>query len=136
MSEPTDAPVASRTFIAGTSGMKTVAALMNDPNPIHWSVDAVRAAGLGDKAINQGPITVSFLMTLALQLAGPKQVLHEFNARFLSNVKADDEVLCQAWEIAKVNAIPGTSDFDLLATVNGQPVASASCVIRTQSAGS
>lgn len=35
--------------------MKVIAALMDEPNPIHWDDRAVEALGLGNRQVNQGP---------------------------------------------------------------------------------
>ena len=37
--------------------MRTMAAILRDPNPLHWDRDAVDALplGLGKRTINQGP---------------------------------------------------------------------------------
>ena len=41
--------------------MKTMAAILRDPNPLHWDRDAVAAIplGLGRRTINQGPLGLS-----------------------------------------------------------------------------
>ncbi len=35
--------------------MKTIAALLGDPNPIHWDLDAVAALGMGGPPDQSGP---------------------------------------------------------------------------------
>lgn len=41
--------------------MKLLAAVLRDPNPIHWDRAAVEAQGYGSRLINQGPI--NFVMS-------------------------------------------------------------------------
>lgn len=110
--------------------MKVVAALMNDPNPIHWDVAAVRATGMGERVVNQGPITLSFLMNLAMGLKHRDHEISRFDGRFLGNVFDGDEVLCRAWRDTSVDEAQGIGLF-LLATVGDRPVASAHCTLGT-----
>lgn len=78
------------------AAMKLVAALMDDPNPIHWDEQAVMALGLGNRPVNQGPVTVSYLLDLAAQVAGGASRVAHFKARFLDNLFAGERVDCVA----------------------------------------
>jgi acyl dehydratase len=53
--------------------MRTMAALLRDPNPLHWDRDAVAALplGLGRRTINQGPLGLSYIINMLHQWAGP-----------------------------------------------------------------
>ena len=53
--------------------MRTMAALLRDPNPIHWDRDAVDALplGLGKRTINQGPLGLSYMVNMLHEWAGP-----------------------------------------------------------------
>ena len=53
--------------------MKTMAALLDDPNPIHYDVDVVRSLGYGDAPINQGPIHMAFLQNVAINADRPRR---------------------------------------------------------------
>ena len=44
--------------------MKTFAVALADPNPIHLDPEAVKAAGLGDRVINQGPAGLGYLLNM------------------------------------------------------------------------
>src|SRR3546814_12612112 len=44
--------------------MKEWAVFLHDPNPIHLDVEVVKAKGLGDKVINQGPANVAYVMNM------------------------------------------------------------------------
>jgi acyl dehydratase len=61
------------------------AKVLRDPNPIHTDVEAVRARGLGDRVINQGPGNVSYVMNMLLA-AFPAGRLAGIKVRFLDNV--------------------------------------------------
>ena len=53
--------------------MRTMAALLRDPNPLHWDRDAVAALplGLGRRTINQGPLGLSYMVNMLHAWAGP-----------------------------------------------------------------
>jgi len=53
--------------------MHTMAALLRDPNPLHWDRDAVAALpfGLGRRTINQGPLGLSYMINMLHAWAGP-----------------------------------------------------------------
>lgn len=72
--------------------MKTVAALLNDPNPIHWDTRVVAALGLGDAPVNQGPLNMGYLQSTLAQWAGGHGRLREFRVRFAGNVFAGQTV--------------------------------------------
>ena len=52
--------------------MKTMAAILRDPNPLHWDRDAVDALplGLGKRTINQGPLGLSYIVNMLHAWAG------------------------------------------------------------------
>ena len=53
--------------------MRTMAAILRDPNPIHWDRDAVAALplGLGRRTINQGPLGLGYMVNMLHAWAGP-----------------------------------------------------------------
>ena len=46
--------------------MKTMAAILRDPNPLHWDRDAVASLplGLGRRTINQGPLGLGYIVNM------------------------------------------------------------------------
>lgn len=73
--------------------MKTMAALLHDPNPIHWDVAAVRALGMGDKPVNQGPNNMAYVVNMLAQFAGGAERVVRVKVRFLDNVFAGDRLV-------------------------------------------
>jgi 3-hydroxybutyryl-CoA dehydratase len=67
------------------------AGFLRDPNPIHLDPQAVRAKGLGDKVINQGPANLAYLITM-LQRAFPNAVLESLDVRYAGMVYGGDPV--------------------------------------------
>lgn len=71
--------------------MKKWAVFLADPNPLHLDAEVVKAKGLGDKVINQGPINVAYVINM-LMAAFPGGRIKTMNSRFLDNVYAGDHV--------------------------------------------
>jgi acyl dehydratase len=72
--------------------MGLMAAILRDPNPIHWDRTEVAARGLGDRLINQGPINVAYICNAIAAWAGPT-ALRSLTVRFTANVFDGDEVV-------------------------------------------
>jgi len=51
--------------------MKTVAAILRDPTPIHWDREATRALGLDGRLLNQSPINLGYVVNMLVAWAGP-----------------------------------------------------------------
>lgn len=91
--------------------MKTMAALLADPNPIHWDARVVAELGLGDQPINQGPLNMGYIQTMLAEWAGGRDRIREFHVRFLSNVFAGQTVRAGA-EVTAVRDGPDGSLVD------------------------
>jgi 3-hydroxybutyryl-CoA dehydratase len=70
--------------------MKIWSVFLADPNPIHLDVEVVKAKGLGDRVINQGPINVAYMMNM-LMAAFPGCRIEAMDSRFLDNVYGGDK---------------------------------------------
>lgn len=73
--------------------MKVMALLLRDPNPIHWDVAAVKALGMGDKPVNQGPSNKAYIINMLLVWLGDAGRLRSVHVRFQANVFAGDRVI-------------------------------------------
>jgi len=78
-------------MVADPATMAIWAPILRDPNPIHLDPAAVRAKGLGDRVINQGPINLAYLMN-ALQNAFLGGTIISMETRFLDNVFGGETV--------------------------------------------
>ena len=87
--KPGDALATWRFGPIDTSAMRTLADVLNDPNPIHLDPDAVRVAGLGDRVINQGPANLAYVLNM-FESNGLE--IKTLEARFTGNVRAADVV--------------------------------------------
>lgn len=89
--------------------MKTMAALLGDPNPIHFDIDVVRALGLGDRPVNQGPTNVAYIMNALVAWAGgDPAALRRLQVRFAGNVFAGDRVTAGG-EVVDLREVDGTT---------------------------
>lgn len=77
-----------------TEAMKQWAVFLADPNPIHLDVEAVKAKGLGDRVINQGPINVAYMMNFLLK-ALPGGRIESMTSRFLDNVYGNEKLVAK-----------------------------------------
>lgn len=103
--------------------MKTMAALLDDSNPIHFDVDVLRLLGMGDRPVNQGPSNLGYVQNMLVQWAGPGS-LRRLKARFVSNVHAGDS-LTASGEITAIREVDGETllDCEVRLVINGTETA-------------
>ena len=92
--------------------MRTMAALLRDPNPLHWDRNAVAALplGLGRRTINQGPLGLSYMINMLHAWAGP-DCLRRIVMRF-PQVVLDGEHVTARGEITAVHEEQGAALAD------------------------
>jgi acyl dehydratase len=101
--------------------MKTMAAILDDPNPIHYDEASVHALGLGERPINQGPSNLGYLMEMLVEFAGSAERVRRVRVRFLGNVFAGERVECTG-SVTSVDAAAGTAELAVEASADGRPV--------------
>lgn len=74
-----------------SESMKVWAGILRDPNPIHLDPAVVRAQGLGERVINQGPANLAYVISM-LQAAFPDAFIENLDTRFLGNTFAADNL--------------------------------------------
>ena len=72
-------------------GMQAWAKFLHDPNPIHLDPAVVKAKGLGERVINQGPCNLAYIISM-LQAALPGSYLESIDIRYVDNVYGGDAV--------------------------------------------
>ena len=96
--------------------MKDWAVFLADPNPIHLDVEVVKAKGLGDRVINQGPANVAYMMNMLIA-AFPGGRIEAMDSRFHDNVYAGDKVVASG----RITAVEGDRiDCELSLDVAGR----------------
>jgi 3-hydroxybutyryl-CoA dehydratase len=73
-------------------GMKAWAKFLHDPNPIHLDPAVVRAKGLGDRVINQGPCNLAYVISM-LRAALPGSTVQTLDVRYVDNVYGGESVV-------------------------------------------
>ena len=58
--------------------MRTMAAILRDPNPIHWDSRVIEERGLGKHTVNQGPLSLSYMVNMLHAWTGPTSVRRVF----------------------------------------------------------
>ena len=114
--------------------MKTMAAILQDPNPIHYDARSVRSLGLGDRPVNQGPSNLGYLIEMVVRFAGSPEALLSIRARFLGNVFAGERVECTG-TVTAVDPGSGVAHIDLGAVSDGRPVLSGSATVALERTG-
>ena len=76
--------------------MRTMAAILRDPNPVHWDRDAVATLplGLGRRTINQAPLGLSYMVNMLHEWAGP-DCIRRFVVRFPQIVLDGERVVAK-----------------------------------------
>ena len=87
--------------------MCTMAAILRDPNPIHWDRDAVESLplDLGRRTINQGPLGLSYMVNMLHAWAGP-DCIRRLIMRF-PQVVLDGERVVARGEITALRQVDG-----------------------------
>jgi acyl dehydratase len=101
--------------------MKVMAAILQDPNPIHFDAAAVRALGYGERPINQGPINLAWFMTCAIRFAGGRERLLRTRVRFLGNVFAGERFVAEG-TVTAIHGDAGTAELAIECSSDGRPV--------------
>jgi acyl dehydratase len=100
--------------------MKVMAAILDDPNPIHFDVAATKALGMGDHPVNQGPTNVTWLLESVQRFAGGPAKVRSFSVRFLGNVFGGERFEVTG-EVTAVDEAAGEAELALSATSGGRP---------------
>jgi acyl dehydratase len=85
--------------------MRTMAAILRDPNPLHWDREVVERLGLGKRTINQGPLGVSYMVNMLQAWAG-ENCIRRIVVRFPNPVILDED------RIVACGAVTGLSERD------------------------
>ena len=74
-------------------GAKLVVALTDDPSPLHWDEDAVRARGLGSRPINPGSNAAAYALRMVRDAVGSYDRIRAFRMRFIDRVLVGDRLV-------------------------------------------
>jgi acyl dehydratase len=54
--------------------MRTMAAILRDPYPVHWDAEGNARIGLPGRVVNQGPLNLGYVVNMLHAWAGPSSV--------------------------------------------------------------
>src|SRR4051794_1872233 len=74
--------------------MRTMAAILRDPYPVHWDRAANERIGLGGRVINQGPLNLSYIVNMLHAWTGPGSV-RRLTVSFGQPVLDEDHVVAR-----------------------------------------
>tara|TARA_B100001094_G_scaffold177776_1_gene171778 strand:- start:122372 stop:122794 length:423 start_codon:yes stop_codon:yes gene_type:complete len=80
--------------------MKTMAAILRDPYPVHWDKKANATLGLDGRVINQGPLNLSYIANMLIAWQGPS-CIKRLQARFLKPV-LDGETVVATGKVVEI----------------------------------
>lgn len=85
--------------------MKTMAAILRDPYPIHWDRSATASLGLGERTINQGPLNLSYIANMLMAWQGPR-CIRRLQVRFTAPV-LDSEAVTARGTVTAIDVVDG-----------------------------
>jgi 3-hydroxybutyryl-CoA dehydratase len=107
--------------------MRTLAALLRDPTPIHFAPEVVaETMGLGHRVINQGPANLAYVMN-ALLANAPEGRIERIEVSFRGNV-LDEQHVTAGGTVTSVD--DGAVSVDVQLDADGTTALQGTAVIR------
>ena len=91
--------------------MRTMAAILRDPNPVHWDPRVVEELGHGRHTINQGPLGLSYMVNMLHAWTGPTSI-RRLVMRFPKPVLDGDHITAKG-EVTGLREVDGETLVDL-----------------------
>lgn len=109
--------------------MRTMAAILRDPYPVHWDREANAALGLAGRVINQGPLNLGYIVNMLLAWAGPSCV-RRLTVSFGRPVLDGDSVTARG-RITAVDDVDGErhATCEVWLDRDGEPVVTGTAVV-------
>ena len=109
--------------------MRTTAAILRDPNPIHWDREVTRSRGLDGRVVNQGPLDVGYLANMLMAWQGPA-CIRRLQVRFTAPV-LDGESVTARGVVTAVDRVEGETHAhcDVRLMRGDEPVVAGTAVV-------
>jgi acyl dehydratase len=109
--------------------MKTMAAILRDPYPVHWDRSSVAKLGLGERVINQGPLNLSYITNMLLAWQGPTCV-RRLQVSF-GNPVLDHDHVTAAGTVVSIETVDGETraNCDVRLERDGKAVVTGTAVV-------
>ncbi|MEM8904898.1 MAG: MaoC/PaaZ C-terminal domain-containing protein [Actinomycetota bacterium] len=85
--------------------MRTTAAILRDPTPLHWDREYTRARGFEGRLLNQTPLNMGYVLNMLMAWAGPTSV-RRIRARF-PNVVLDGSPVATGGSVVAIEEVEG-----------------------------
>jgi acyl dehydratase len=109
--------------------MRTMAAILRDPYPVHWDREANERIGLGGRVINQGPLNLGYIVNMLQAWAGAGSV-RRLTVSFGAPVLDEDHVIAKG-RVSEVVDVDGErrAVCEVWLERDGQPVVQGTAVV-------
>ncbi len=109
--------------------MKTMAAILRDPYPVHWDRQAVAAIGRGERVINQGPLNLSYITNMLMAWQGTT-CIRRLQVAFGDPVLDHDHVTAEG-TVTSIETVGGEqrANCEVRLMRDGQPVVTGTAVV-------
>jgi acyl dehydratase len=109
--------------------MRTMAAILRDPYPVHWDRSSNQRLGLGNRVINQGPLNLSYIANMLMEWAGPEAV-RRLTVSFGRPVLDEDHVIARG---RVRETVDGIARCDVWLTRGDETVVTGTAEVRSPS---
>jgi acyl dehydratase len=109
--------------------MRTMAAILRDPYPVHWDRDANERIGFGGRVINQGPLNLGYIVNMLHAWTGPGSV-RRLTVRFGAPVLDEDHVTAHG-KVTAIDEVGGErrATCEVWLARDGVPIVTGSAVV-------
>jgi len=110
--------------------MRTMAAILRDPYPVHWDARVVEEMGLGSRTINQGPLGLAYMINMLHDWTGIGSI-RRIRMTFPLPVFSEDRVIARG-TVTAIRASEGErlADCDIwLERDRDRPLAGSATVV-------
>jgi len=111
--------------------MQTMAALLRDPNPVHWDRASTHSRGLDGRLINQGPINVGYVANMLMAWQG-ETCVRRLRLRFPDRV-LDGERIVAGGVVTGIDGETAVCDVWLERPDRSRPVVGEATVLLSRS---
>jgi acyl dehydratase len=124
--QTTGAPIPAWEMPSVDAGrMRTMAAILRDPYPVHWDRAANEKLGFGGRVINQGPLNLGYIANMLMAWAGD-DAIRRLTVSFGPPVLDGDHVVARG-TVREV--VGGVAHCDVLLTRGDEPVVTGTALV-------
>jgi acyl dehydratase len=109
----------------GAARMRTMAAILRDPYPVHWDRSANERLGFGGRVINQGPLNLGYIANMLMAWAGD-DAIRRLTVSFGPPVLDGDHVVARG---TVCEVVGGMAHCDVRLTRGDEPVVTGTALV-------